>query len=163
MATTTRKPKFGLAWLFSKTGRQDYSNTSKKQKSEKEKEVDKRIKSTNLEIEGSIGDSRISVYSTDIKPWKENHESCHFKSDIPPGVSRIEAQEGDTITLKCMLHDLHHEVDFDKFQVSWSFSEHKQNEIKVKDSEKDSNSNVTATKIGLKGKLLTMRMKVANS
>ena len=93
--------------------------------------MDQRIEATNLEIEGSIGESRVTVYSSNVKPWNvsPNKKFCTSNDMIDwDGLSRLEAEEGDTIILKCMLHDVHHEVDFDNFQVSWSVSERRTNQ-----------------------------------
>ena len=125
MQPTTRKPKFGFAWLFSNSGSEKESNTPKSKKPKKE--VDKRIEATDLEIEGSIGESRITIFSSNVKPWNvgPNKKFCASNDMIDwSGMSRLEAEEGDTIVLKCMLHDVHHEVDFDNFQVSWTVSKH---------------------------------------
>ena len=93
--------------------------------------MDQRIEATNLEIEGSIGESRVTVYSSNVKQWNvsPNKKFCTSNDMIDwDGMSRLEAEEGDTIILKCMLHDVHHEVDFDNFQVSWSISERRTNQ-----------------------------------
>ena len=109
--------------MFSNSGSEKESNTPKSKKPKKE--VDKRIEATNLEIEGSIGESRITIFSSNVKPWNvgPNKKFCASNDMIDwSGMSRLEAEEGDTIVLKCMLHDVHHEVDFDNFQVSWTVS-----------------------------------------
>ena len=141
MTTSTKKPKFGLAWLFGNTGRKERTNDDNRKKSKhlkKEKVIDKRIEPTNLELEGSIGESRISVVSADIKLWNGNPKGkpCTSTKIIKPVIHRLEAQEEDTIELKCVLHDVHHEVDFDKFQAVWAISK-----LQQKGNDPSDNSN----------------------
>ena len=136
--STTRKPKFGFAWLFSNSGSEKESDTLKNKKPKKK--LDQRIEATNLEIEGSIGESRVTVYSSNVKPWnvRPNKKFCTSNDMIDwDGLSRLEAEEGDTIILKCMLHDVHHEVDFDNFKISWSVVEKKSNQ-KIKNKKSSS-------------------------
>ena len=56
------------------------------------------------------------------------------------GMNRLDAEEGDTIVLKCMLHDVHHEVDFDNFQASWTVSKHRKDHKTTSKRESSSNS-----------------------
>ena len=122
LATSTSKPKFGLAWLFANTGKRERTNASKRKTEnnlKKQKAIDKRIEPTSLELEGSIGESRVSVVSSEVKVMEDHTEGklCTSQNLLNPDITRLEAQEGDIIVLKCILHDVHHEVDFDKFEV----------------------------------------------
>ena len=116
--------------------------------------MDQRIEATNLEIEGSIGESRVTVYSSNVKQWNvsPNKKFCTSNDMIDwDRMSRLEAEEGDTIILKCMLHDVHHEVDFDNFQVSW-FVVGKSSNQKIKNKKSSSgNSKVKLRNSELNG------------
>ena len=70
------------------------------------------------------------------------------------GASRLDAEEGDTIILKCMLHDVHHEVDFDDFQVSWTVSKRRKGEKIKSKKTTSSNSKVITDEIEPNGKFL---------
>ena len=158
VATSTRKPKFGLAWLFANTGRRERTNASKRKTAKdlkKQRTIDKRIEPTKLELEGSIGESRVSVVSSDVKLW-ENHtdgKPCTSQNLMNPDISRLEAQEGDTIALKCILHDVHHEVDFDKFQVVWAISEWPEKGNDVQGDRNNDNRHSTVKKNKKRGSL----------
>lgn len=54
---------------------------------------------------------------------KQSDELLGISFGIHIHSSKLEASEGDSITLRCTLQDVHHEIDFKRFQIEWSVSE----------------------------------------
>ena len=46
-------------------------------------------------------------------------EKGHFSFQFFYSRPRLEAMSEDTVQLKCLIHNVHHEIDMEKFSVEW--------------------------------------------
>jgi len=145
-ATETTTPKFGLAWLFAKQNQERKRRLKLHQRSNTVEEIDQRIQPTWISLDASHGERRVTsvtrkayiskgqtIARSNIHQTGENdcrhldRKNSHGpekEGNYPETSQRMESRVGDRIILTCVLHKVHHEVDFNNFHVQWMVMNH---------------------------------------